>query len=72
VDGVRNNKLFSAFPFTKHENPPTKALGFGESYPLVAPPNSPFALVVVVAKAYREKKFVDMSELTVRHDLHNH
>ena len=65
MDGVRSNKIFSAFPFTKHKNPPTKALGFGESYHLVAAPNSPLALVVVAAKAYGEKSFVDMRELKV-------
>jgi len=65
VDGVRGNKPFSAIRFTKNKNPPTKALGFGEPYPLIAFPNSPFPLVVVVAKAYREKSFVDMRELTV-------
>lgn len=65
VNGVRNNKNFSARRFTKRQPSPIIALGFGEPYFLVASSNSPFPLVVTIVKSYEEKRFAALGGIHV-------
>ena len=66
MNGVRNNKIFSAHCFAKRQPSPIIALGFGESDFLVTSSNSPFPLVVLVVKSYGAKSFASLGGMTVR------